>query len=254
MNVSQGSKQINELIILTVLKKEGALLPSQLFEKIQTNGINGINFGNLNKILKGLYDNGVIRKDDGYYAITDFGLNYLDKQKTNFEDIYNFIFKYQIMTHFVGKEKQSKNIKIFNDLYCDCKAIKIVPYTELHFDNEDENTYFNETLPKQDFIYYFDGARGLGRGHFSNYIIAFQNNNMIKFIAILDKYVDTFIDGERVKYMQLKKHSVIKLNNPISVFEIKKNVDLNFKFHRTKQTFNDLEIVGDFIHLFKEHI
>lgn len=241
VDFSKVASQFQNALILKILEVSPEISVSEIFEIIKHNGVVGVSYDTIRKNIATLLNRNLIQKEETIYMITEEGRKEVSDIILDFKRLVVLLDKMSLT-----ERKPEKHVSL-PSIYNNCMIIKTVPYTITHFNGASEDDFFLNIIPAQNWVYHFDG-RGLGKGNHSNIVIAFQNNNLIKFVAVLDYYVD--LNG--LKEMHLNRGSVHKLSIPITNRDMQQ-VQQNFRFIRNKQTISDVNDVEEFKHLLEKH-
>lgn len=249
---TQLSTTANRLLVLKALEDAHARTPAEIQETINFNKAAGFGYSFLNKILAALTDEGMIERDKYHlYSITEKGAEHISLYMNKLQNICGLFENFKNISAGSDVSDPQDKSSAFK-LYVNCPAVKFIPYSAAHLDTEKESDFFLSYLPSNGYLYEFDG-RGLGTGNFQNYLAAFQNSNLVKFVAVIEDYSDTSKSGG-IKAIKLKKESISKLTVPITARDIAANVDSSFRFVQNKQAFEDTKRVADFLTLLSFHL
>lgn len=227
-------------LILNILKNHPQCTSAEIAEISKLIGVTRFSYESITKLLYAMVNSNWIEKKESVYMITKTGQHELESIVSNSKAAV------ALLENTPMNCQNNNHSHSLSSEYLSAVGVKTVPYTVEKLDCEEED-FFLEFVPNSGDIYDFDG-RGLGVGNFSNYIISFQNNNLIKYVAVLDYY--TNLPGE--KTMHLKKGTIHKLTTPISNLDMQ-IVQKNFRFIRNKQTLIDPDKVSAFKTLLEKH-
>lgn len=224
---SQLSTTGNYLLILKTLEDGDPRSPLEIQAIIVHNNIMGFNYPFLNKVLLALVDAGLVQKRDFHtYSITDLGYEYIELYREKLQHVCHVIDNFK-KPSFGCQESDFEKERRINEFEA-CPGIKIIPYALRELDTANEKDFFIQFFPKYEYQYEF-AKRGLGKGDFANHLAAFQNSNLIKFVAVIEGYIDDSRSGGK-KIMKLRPDSICGLNIPISAKDISNALGVDFHF------------------------
>ncbi len=235
------SLNLTHVIVLAALKA-GYSSPAEIFRVAAAEGINGLEYSNISKILSMLASSGDVQEILGTLELTDDGRAHFQKRKDDLRDLVDLLEKDQ----WSLSSNQNVNTELLHELLVNCREIKLIPYSIRYLPNGDDS-FFLQELPKKNWIYEFEG-RGLGKGNFQDDLMLFVNSGYVFFAGIADSY-----DNEK-KELRLKPDTVKKFSRPISAKDIEAKLGEPFKFIRNKQTFSSAETVEKMIDLVECHL
>lgn len=239
IDLTKFTRKAKEALVLKNVELLETATAVEIYDKIQTENIAGFSYVQLCKLLTELVERNLLAKqlNGPTYTITQTGK---DMKRNLNREIHELSL---LLNKEIEENNEKKEIQITPEKTFNFPGIKTIPYTVQKFDNENEDRFFKEL--EKTLIYPFEG-RGLGQGNYENYLLAFQNNKQIKFIAEVKSY-----DQEK-KEIKIKKNTVKKLNPPISNSEMS-CIRTGFQLCRTKQTISKKEEIETFLHILRKH-
>ena len=231
------TKKMLHLLALKAIAAMPSLSVAEIYEGLKYNGINGVAYESLYKAIMELVHEGMVSGNDGLYKIKEEGAEQISIYIAELENLLDVLNDFKPIP-LAGRYGMPPDML---DMYRKCKIVKIVPYNPINFNTKTEREFFLDELPnRKNNVFSFDG-RGLGKGARPNTIIAFQRNNMIRYIAIMERYYD----DKGIKEMILAPGSIHELASPISSKDMQA-IRPGFRFAQNKQTIEISEEVANF--------
>lgn len=234
---------ILKIYILHVFQNVDEPSTESLKWSMKKNAVIDVSYDLLAKTLNSLVVEDLIKSEDNQYVVTVKGEEFYKKNKDN---ILTFL---EVLQEERTPETFEHTIPVeLDELF----AYKTVPYRYDTLGVKSEAVFFSNKI-KEGKPYCFEN-RGLGKSRYSlmvkreqydysDYGILFANAGVIQFIGIVHSY------DNANKEVYLKK--IIKLLNPISINDIRRNVRTSYNDSQQKQEFFKSKEVTAFTALVK---